>query len=36
VRKGQAMPERFRNKLLELPWMDQGQVDALVAAEHDA
>jgi KDO2-lipid IV(A) lauroyltransferase len=36
VRKGQAMPERFRNKLLELPWMDQAQVDALVAAEHDA
>ncbi len=36
ARKGQPMPDRVRSKLLELPWMDHAQVDALEAAEHAA
>ena len=37
-RKGQPMPDRVRRKLLELPWLDEAQVDAIAAAtipEHE-
>jgi KDO2-lipid IV(A) lauroyltransferase len=31
-RKGEPMPDRVRRKLLELPWLDEAQVDAIAAA----
>ena len=31
-RKGEPMPDRIRRKLLELPWLDEAQVDAIAAA----
>ena len=31
-RDGKPMPDRVRRKLLELPWLDEAQVDAIAAA----